>query len=124
MKRNFDANLNLKGKQILKLALGGAHTSALTSEQEVFSCGLNEKGQLGLGVMTKIIPVFQKIRNFTSFSIIFLDCSDETSCALTSSGDLFVWGRNSDNVFGFSKRDSIIEPTRVSIGQLTLLVPN
>jgi alpha-tubulin suppressor-like RCC1 family protein len=41
---------------------------------------------------------------------------DESSVALTSNGDLYVWGRNTDNFMGLGKnRISIIEPTRVRI---------
>lgn len=41
---------------------------------------------------------------------------DEASGALTSNGDLYIWGRNKDNIFGLGeKRSYVIEPTRVRL---------
>ena len=61
---------------------------------------------------------------FTSFKIVKLSCSgnkylkifniDEGSSALTSSGDLFLWGRNFDNIMGLGNENvNVREPTRV-----------
>ena len=39
---------------------------------------------------------------------------DESSCALTINGDLYVWGRNKDNLLGLGQDNYIInEPSRV-----------
>lgn len=76
--------------------------------------------------MTEVVGVPQKIKNFTSFNIIKVSCAgknhlvniylDESSCALTNNGDLFIWGRNKENLFGLGEqRAVVIEPTRVSI---------
>lgn len=50
IKMNFEINFSLKGKQIEMIECGGAHTLILTQGQEMFACGLNDKGQLGLGI--------------------------------------------------------------------------
>jgi alpha-tubulin suppressor-like RCC1 family protein len=57
------------------VACGGAHTLVKSTTQEVFSFGLNDKGQLGLGIKAEIIPIPSKIKNFTSFKISKLACS-------------------------------------------------
>lgn len=102
MKLTFDINVSLKGKHLELIACGGAHTIVKTQQsQELFAFGLNDKGQLGLGVMSSLVPTPQKIKNFTSFNIESIQCADEQSAALTGNGDLFVWGRNSGgNVLG------------------------
>jgi alpha-tubulin suppressor-like RCC1 family protein len=40
---------SLVGKQIIMIAAGSNHSLALTSRYDVYSCGHNAKGQLGLG---------------------------------------------------------------------------
>jgi alpha-tubulin suppressor-like RCC1 family protein len=39
------------------LECGGAHTIVKTQTQDLFAFGLNDKGQLGLGVLSHIVPV-------------------------------------------------------------------
>ena len=67
MKKNFDPNPFLRGKQLQLIACGGAHTLVKTSTNEVYAFGLNDKGQLGLGVKTELIVTPAKLKNFTSF---------------------------------------------------------
>ena len=57
------------------VACGGAHTLIKTSVQELFSFGLNDKGQLGLGSHQEIVTVPSKIKNFSSFKVTFLGCA-------------------------------------------------
>lgn len=40
---------SLLGKNIIMVAAGSNHSMALTSKRDVFCCGHNAKGQLGLG---------------------------------------------------------------------------
>ena len=79
-----------------------------------------------MGILSHNISVPQKVKGFTSFNITKMCCTgkifkivmclDEASAALTNSGDLFVWGRNLDNVMGLGcQRKTIIEPTRVNL---------
>ena len=37
------------GKQIVMVAAGATHSLALSSKHDVYSCGYNAKGQLGIG---------------------------------------------------------------------------
>ncbi|CDW80694.1 hect e3 ubiquitin ligase [Stylonychia lemnae] len=112
------------GRQLESIECGGAHTLVKSMTQEIFSFGLNDKGQLGLGIPNTIVTVPQKIKNFTSFNIVRMSCADESTCALTSNGDVFVWGRNKDNLFALGeKRLNIIEPTRVILIFLTFQFP-
>ena len=75
IKRGFDVNINLKGRQLESVVCGGAHTIVKTHAQELFSFGLNDKGQLGLGILTSMVTAPQKIKNFTSFNIISVCCA-------------------------------------------------
>lgn len=75
MKKNFEINMTMKGRSIEKVECGGAHTLILTQSQELFAFGLNDKGQLGLGVLSHNIAVPQKVKGFTSFNIVKMSCT-------------------------------------------------
>lgn len=49
------------------------------------------------------------------YNLLILDLIiDESSGALTISGDLFLWGRNKDNLLGLgSEKKRVSEPIRV-----------
>jgi alpha-tubulin suppressor-like RCC1 family protein len=86
-----------------------------------------------LGIKQEVVTVPLKLKNFTSFKITKIACSgkkifsklciifkpiiiDESSGALTVSGDLFIWGRNKDNLLGLGEnKKRVLEPVRVSI---------
>lgn len=60
---------SLEGRIITNIYWGGAHSIWLTSNQDIFSFGLNNNGQLGLGDPVDWIAHPEKIRQFTSFTI-------------------------------------------------------
>lgn len=99
LKTNFETNFLLQGKSITMVECAGAHTIIKSINNDLFSFGLNDKGQLGLGVVGKFSSIPHKIQRFTSFQIVKIACSDESSSVLTSNGDFYVWGRNSDGMF-------------------------
>ena len=78
---------------------GSAHTLVKTSNNDIFSFGLNDKGQLGLGIIGNFCSMPHKLKRFTSFQVVQISCSDESSSLLTSNGDMYVWGRNTDGMF-------------------------
>lgn len=82
MKKNFEVNIHMRGKTIELVQCGGAHTLVKTSIQEIFAFGLNDKGQLGLGVRQELVSVPAKIKNFTSFKICKLLCAGN-ACLVT-----------------------------------------
>ena len=61
LKTNFDANVVLKGKTIQLVECGGAHTILKSISNEVYSFGLNDKGQLGLGIVGNFSSVPHKL---------------------------------------------------------------
>lgn len=64
---------------------------------------------------SKISQVLTLLRYLVLVSIfVYNNFVDESTCALTSNGDIFVWGRNNDNLFSLGERRlNIIDPTRV-----------
>lgn len=59
----------LEGKVIQDIYCGGAHSICVTSNQAVYSFGLNNNGQLGIGDTIHHIAHPEKLRQFTSFSL-------------------------------------------------------
>jgi len=64
----------------------------VTSNLDIFSFGLNNKGQLGISDEVPFVYNPVKIANFTSFKITEIKCGDEMSVFLNSNGDLFSCG--------------------------------
>jgi alpha-tubulin suppressor-like RCC1 family protein len=99
---------------------GGAHTIIKSYSNELYAFGLNDKGQLGFGVVGNFSSIPHKLQRFTSFPIMKISCSEESSCLLTSNGDLYVWGRNTEGMFDsneggiFAMDQPIDKPTLVS----------
>ena len=99
VKTTFDANASLHGKSVSIIECAGAHTILKTSNNDVYSFGLNDKGQLGLGVVGTFSSTPRRLKRFTSFPIVKISCSEESSSVVTSNGDFFVWGRNTEGMF-------------------------
>lgn len=87
-----------KGK-ILKIVCGGSHSLALTANEDVYSWGYGELGQLGLRDMihadkpTKID--FKQSRKFSKIYAGF-----EHSMAISNSHEIFVWGDGESGQLG------------------------
>jgi Regulator of chromosome condensation (RCC1) repeat len=86
--------LNLNGAT--RLALGAAHSCALTADGFVYCWGSNEAGQLGVnGIGGSRTDPLQVLKNDLSplEDVVDLAASGTFTCALTSSGKLYCWGR-------------------------------
>ncbi|CAD6189654.1 unnamed protein product [Caenorhabditis auriculariae] len=79
---------------------------------EVWSWGANECGQLGHGdTVGRHQP--SRIINLDKEFVTDLSCGDDFSMAMTSSGEVFTWGRNN---FGQAAEPMILLPKTLRIG--------
>ncbi len=102
---------------ITQISLGGAHSSAITSEGRLFTWGKNDFGQLGDGTTTdRYIPAditswFNLVEGETITKITLRFWH---SAALTSDGRIFTWGSNSDGELGDGTTTDRYIPTEIT----------
>ncbi|MDO9628657.1 MAG: InlB B-repeat-containing protein, partial [Acholeplasmataceae bacterium] len=103
--------------QIIEVSLGGVHSSALTSSGRLFMWGYNLYGQLGdtttinRSVPTEITSQFSLV---SDDQIIHISIGREHSSVLTSSGRLFMWGRNYYGQLGDNTTTDRFVPTEIT----------
>ncbi|XP_051913396.1 retinitis pigmentosa GTPase regulator b isoform X3 [Hippocampus zosterae] len=107
----------LKSEKIQLVACGRNHTLICTAQGHVYATGGNSEGQLGLGDCDERTS-FQRLKFFDSYGPIkMLAAGSNTSAALTESGELFMWGDNSEGQVGLGKESHSCSPQEVSAGQ-------
>lgn len=109
----------LFGKKVVKLAAGDMFSMFVTDDNgdtEVYACGLNSRGQLGLGYLTHLADMI-KVQNISNFvvrdpktgkikpvGITDLQCGTEHCIALMDVGAVYMWGGNEYGEQGNKKR--------------------
>jgi alpha-tubulin suppressor-like RCC1 family protein len=92
---NFKPKLlsNLNGEKIKQICCGFSHSFALSESGKLFAWGSNKCGQLGLGdKIYRSEPI--QISGLRLESITEISSGSLHSMALTSSGQVFIWGFN------------------------------
>ena len=81
------------GYEILDVIWGDSYCILLTTDNKLYGCGYNKQGQLGLGNTTNQ-TTFQNATQFNGSGIvkIFGGQVDRPNLALSSGGDLYIWG--------------------------------
>jgi uncharacterized repeat protein (TIGR02543 family) len=102
---------------IIQIALGGYHSSALTSEGRLFIWGSNEYGQLGDGLtIDKTLPadITGRFDLNAGEKITQMSLGKSHSSALTSGGRLFTWGYNYNGQLGDGTTANKSLPTEIT----------
>ncbi|XP_067266488.1 calponin homology domain-containing protein DDB_G0272472 [Chanodichthys erythropterus] len=76
---------------VLQVACGGKHTLALT-EDELYSFGCGEFGQLGLGTQMFVTDVPVAVGHFRKGRVTHVTCGENHSALITDSGLLYTFG--------------------------------
>lgn len=92
---------------ITSIVGGGGHTLIVNKYGQVFACGSNTMGQLGLEMNTENL-VFERIKLLDTYHIIQVACGWNSSLAVTKNGELLVWGSNAYCQLGLPKKKVII----------------
>ncbi|XP_076636822.1 HECT and RLD domain containing E3 ubiquitin ligase 4 isoform X2 [Colletes latitarsis] len=87
---------------IVQIACGAKHTLALTNNGELYSWGSNNEGQLGLGsdIKNEIKP--KLVSSLVGVPIAFIACGGYHSIAISKSGAIFGWGKNTFGQLGLN----------------------
>ena len=109
----------LHGKTVVRLAAGDMFSIFVTDnngDTEVYGCGVNTRGQLGLGYLTHVTDLI-KIQNLSNFvvkdqktsglrpvGIQDMQCGAEHCIALMDVGAVYIWGANEYGEQGNRKR--------------------
>jgi uncharacterized repeat protein (TIGR02543 family) len=101
------------------LSLGENHSAARTSTGRMFTWGRNNFGQLGDGSTTSTIRnaptnITLRFSLSTNETITSISLGQNHSSALTSTGRVFVWGRNSFGQIGDSSTTNRSFPTLIT----------
>lgn len=90
----------LPGTSVQHVSCGSDHV-LLLSDGRVWSCGLNHRGQLGIGdLQTRREPVIVEALDGIPFEDI--SCGNWHNLALSRFGDIYSWGWNADKQLGHS----------------------
>uniref|UniRef100_A0A670K4Q7 HECT and RLD domain containing E3 ubiquitin protein ligase 3 n=1 Tax=Podarcis muralis TaxID=64176 RepID=A0A670K4Q7_PODMU len=88
-------------KSVKEVACGENHSIFLLEDGEVYTCGLNRKGQLG---HEREGSKPEQIDALADQRIVHVACGESHSVALSDQGQLFSWGAGSDGQLGLTTR--------------------
>uniref|UniRef100_A0A2C9W4F4 FYVE-type domain-containing protein n=1 Tax=Manihot esculenta TaxID=3983 RepID=A0A2C9W4F4_MANES len=78
------------------IACGRRHAALVTKQGEVFSWGEELGGRLGHGVDSDVLHP-KLVDGLKNINVELVACGEYHSCAVTLSGDLYIWGGSSHN---------------------------
>lgn len=92
----------LSGVRVTAVACGPAHLLALAASGELYACGDNGCGQLGLGAEASEVRVPTLVEALRHEHIVLVDASTcgNSSVAVTAGGRVFAFGDNSSGQLG------------------------
>jgi alpha-tubulin suppressor-like RCC1 family protein len=102
----------LKKETCISLSLGMSHSAAVTKNGQVYIWGGGWFGRLGLGNSDNIYTPC-KIESLDYMFIVQIACGGYHTMALTSEGEVYIWGRG-DERLGLGETPDVLDPTLVT----------
>lgn len=99
--------------RVVAAACGTAHVLIATETGAVFAFGDGRRGQLGLGD-EESRPTPTHVRNLAHLRAVGIAAGYAHSCAVTSFGNLFVWGDNRHGQLGDGSHASKVVPQLIT----------
>ena len=110
----FDIGYDAK---VVSIVLGESHSSAITSNERIFTWGNNDNGKLGDGTTTdRYIPtdITNQFNLENDEKVVNLSLGTVHSSAITSNKRVFTWGLNSVGQLGDGSKNDRYEPTEIT----------
>lgn len=106
----------LQGKDVIQIGAGEYISLALTKSGEVYTWGDGQRGQTGNGTKNAING-FYKIPQeyFNNQPVVLIGAAYEGGYAVNASGEIFGWGDDEANSFGYPKSFPRVRPTKLNI---------
>ena len=96
---------------VKQVALGNSHTAAITESGELYMWGSNGNGQLGNGETAQYNVPPTKIE--IPFEIAQISLGGNHSAAISTSGDLYMWGYNGFGQLGDGTQTQCATPKKI-----------
>ena len=100
---------------VAQMTCGSDHVLAVSQRGDLFSFGLNSRGQLGLG---DILPRSQPtlVKALAGIRTVSIACGDWHSLVLSEFGDVYAWGWNEHGQLGHSPDSPVVAvPTLIEL---------
>lgn len=100
---------------------GGGHVMVLNIYGQVYTCGWNNRGQLGLNLEeshnSEFTYIPQELFDSSTTTVTKIACGWDISGAITSTGKLYVWGANNYQQLGLCLKgfNSIRRPLQLQL---------
>ncbi|XP_052871929.1 probable E3 ubiquitin-protein ligase HERC4 isoform X2 [Anopheles cruzii] len=104
---------SIAAKQVVQIASGQYHCLALTNNGELYAWGSNAYGQLGVGTTNEKVAIPTLVVSLAGVPIAFIACGGNHSFAVSKSGAIFGWGKNTFGQLGLNDLNSRSFPTQL-----------
>ncbi|XP_070805290.1 probable E3 ubiquitin-protein ligase HERC3 [Pituophis catenifer annectens] len=105
----------LNQEMILQVSCGNWHCLALAADGQFFAWGQNNHGQLGLGKEFPLQDTPQRVRSLDGVPLSQVAAGGAHSFALSLSGAVFGWGKNTSGQLGLSDEKDRESPCHVKL---------
>ncbi|XP_030753015.1 probable E3 ubiquitin-protein ligase HERC4 isoform X2 [Sitophilus oryzae] len=103
----------LASHHVVQIACGNRHTVALTNSGEILVWGANSFGQLGLGLLSRCETIPKAIESLKGIPFAFIACGANHTFAVSKSGAVFGWGKNTRGQLGLNDTTNKAFPTQL-----------
>ncbi|XP_053477988.1 probable E3 ubiquitin-protein ligase HERC6 isoform X1 [Ictalurus furcatus] len=105
---------SLVGVPVIQISAGGAHTLALALPAQVFCCGANSVGQLGLN-RTDVKGRFAvcAVPALRNLGVSSINCGAAHTAVLTKAGEVYTFGEGAHGQLGHNSTNNELRPRKV-----------
>lgn len=96
---------------VASISLGYSHSAAITTSGDLYTWGFNYNGQLGNGTTSDLNPNPTPIKIMSNVASVSLGAYH--SAAITTNGDLYMWGSNESGQLGNGNSKASCFPVKI-----------